>query len=68
VARDIPIGFLEDVYLFVKQFSSRIVEVEELLNNNRIWKNRLVGVGSVSYDQALQWGFSGVMLRSVGVN
>lgn len=56
VARDIPIGFLEDVYLFVKQFSSRIVEVEELLNNNRIWKNRLVGVGSVSYDQALQWG------------
>lgn len=36
VNRDIPIGFLQDVYLFVKQFYSRLVEIEELLSNNKI--------------------------------
>jgi len=36
VSLDIPIGLLDDIYLFCKQFSSRIDEIEELLTNNRI--------------------------------
>lgn len=67
VARDIPIGLLQDVYKFTKQFYSRLIEIEELLTNNKIWKQRLVNIGSVSVKQALDWGFSGVMLRSTGV-
>jgi NADH:ubiquinone oxidoreductase subunit D len=41
--------------------------VEELLNNNRIWKQRLVDVGIVSAQQAMDYGFSGVMLRGSGL-
>jgi NADH dehydrogenase (ubiquinone) Fe-S protein 2 len=36
IAMDIPIGFLEDVFKFCKQFGSRINEIEEILTNNRI--------------------------------
>jgi NADH dehydrogenase (ubiquinone) Fe-S protein 2 len=67
VALDLPIGFLEDVYKFIKQFGSRINEIEEMLTNNRIWKQRLVDIGVVSLADALQWGFSGVMLRGSGL-
>jgi NADH-quinone oxidoreductase subunit D len=52
---------------FVEQFFWRLVEVEELLNANRIWKQRLVDVGIVSSDDAMNLGFSGVMLRGSGI-
>lgn len=67
VSQDVPIGFLDDVYRFCVQFSARIDEIEELLTNNRIWKQRLVGIGIVTAFQAFNWGFSGVMLRGSGV-
>ena len=67
VAQDLPIGLCEDIYKFAHQFASRIDEMEEMLTNNRIWKQRLVDVGIVTSEQALDWGFSGVMLRGSGV-
>jgi NADH dehydrogenase (ubiquinone) Fe-S protein 2 len=67
VQYDIPVGLLNDIYLFSKQFSSRITEIEELLTNNRIWKQRLVQIGNVNYIQAIQLGFSGVMGRGSGL-
>jgi len=67
VSQDLPVGFCDDLFLFCKQFSSRIDEIEDLLTENRIWKNRLVDVGIVSYEDALSFGFSGVMLRGSGV-
>jgi NADH dehydrogenase I D subunit len=67
VNQDLPKGLLNDIYLFVNQFESRVSEIEELLTNNRIWKQRLVNVGIVNYKQALEYGFSGVMLRSCGI-
>lgn len=66
VNQDLPLGLLDDIFLFINQFESRISEIEELLTNNRIWKQRLVNVGIVTYKQALEYGFSGVMLRSCG--
>jgi NADH dehydrogenase (ubiquinone) Fe-S protein 2 len=63
---DVPRGFLNDVYNFIKEFSRRIDEMEELLTSNRIWKERLIDVGIVKSNEALQWGFSGVMLRGSG--
>jgi NADH dehydrogenase (ubiquinone) Fe-S protein 2 len=67
VSVDIPLGFLDDLYLFISQFSLRLDEIEEMLTSNRIWKERLVDVGIVSYKQAIDWGFSGVMLRGSGI-
>jgi NADH dehydrogenase (ubiquinone) Fe-S protein 2 len=68
VALDLPHGLLNDIYQFVGQFSARIDEMEELLTNNRIWKQRLVDVGVVTYKTASLWGFTGVMLRGSGVS
>jgi NADH dehydrogenase (ubiquinone) Fe-S protein 2 len=68
VAQDLPIGLCEDIFKFSQQFASRIDEMEEMLTNNRIWKQRLVEIGVVTADQALDWGFSGVMLRGSGVS
>jgi len=67
VATDLPIGLLDDIYLFVTQFSNRLIEIEELLTTNRIWKQRLVDVGVVNLSDAKAWGFSGVMLRGSGL-
>ena len=66
VNQDLPLGLLEDIFKFTLQFSSRIDEIEELLTENRIWKQRLVDVGVISYEQAIDWGLSGPLLRSTG--
>jgi len=67
VSQDLPLGLLNDIYTFISQFGSRIDEMEELLTNNRIWKQRLVDVGIVTKQQALDYGFSGVMVRGSGI-
>jgi NADH dehydrogenase (ubiquinone) Fe-S protein 2 len=67
VKEDFPLGLSEDIYMFTRQFSSRIDEIDELLTNSRIWKQRLVNIGTVKLADALNYGFSGVMLRGSGV-
>ena len=67
VSMDLPLGFLDDVYTFIRQFPTRLDEMEEMLTGNRIWKERLVDVGVVSAKSAIEWGFSGVMLRGSGI-
>lgn len=64
---DIPVGLISDLYLFIKQFDHKLIEIEEMLNENRIWKQRLVDVGVISAKDAENWGFSGVMLRGSGI-
>lgn len=68
VNTDLPLGLCEDIFLFAQQYASRIDEMEEMLTTNRIWKQRLVDIGVVSAEQAMNWGFSGVMLRGSGVH
>ena len=68
VNNDFPFGLINDIYLFIMQFKTKILEIEEMLTNNRIWKLRLVNIGTVSKNDALNWGFSGVMLRGSGIN
>lgn len=67
VAQDLPDGLLEDIEVFNNNYLKILADVETLLNNNRIWKQRLVGVGVVSQKQAMDWGFSGPMLRGSGI-
>ncbi len=58
------LDFLDD---FVARFPKLLDEYETLLTDNRIWKQRLVDVGIVSPERALQRGFSGPMLRGSGI-
>ena len=67
VSYDLPVGFLDDLYIFCSQFNIRLDEIEEMLTNNRIWKERLVDIGVVSAKEAVDWGFSGVMIRGSGL-
>ena len=67
ISQDLPFGLCEDLFRFAEQFASRIDELEEMLTNNRIWKQRLVDIGIVTAEQALDWGFSGVMVRGSGI-
>ena len=68
VALDLPLGLLDDIYLFISNFSKRLDEFEELLTENRIWKQRLVNIGVVSAKSAIDLGFTGVLLRGSGIN
>lgn len=67
VAWDLPLGFLDDLYDWMKKFPARLDEMDDVLTEGRIWKQRLQNVGHVSASDALNWGFSGVMLRGSGV-
>jgi NADH dehydrogenase I D subunit len=68
VNMDLPQGLISDIYLFINQFNLRLIEIEEMLTENRIWKQRLINIGIISFNNACEWGFSGVMLRGSGLN
>lgn len=66
VSQDMPLELIYEIYDFCKQYHGRIVEMEDLLTKNRIWADRLVNVGVVTAQAALENGFTGVMLRGSG--
>jgi len=68
VSQDLPKGMLSDIYTFCQQFGARLDEIEEMLTENRIWKQRLVDIGVVTGSEAIEYGFTGVMLRASGIN
>ncbi|PIO77102.1 NADH dehydrogenase subunit D [Teladorsagia circumcincta] len=67
VAWDLPIGLMDDIYDWAVKFPERIDELEDMLTENRIWKARTVDIGLVSAADALNWGFTGVMVRGSGI-
>lgn len=67
VAQDVPDGLLEDIRAFASQFPSKIDDMESVLTDNRIFKQRMVDIGVVSKQDALNLGFSGPMLRASGI-
>lgn len=67
LSADVPQGLLHSIYDFSKQFPHRLDEIEELLTDSRAWKQRLINVGVVEYNHAINWAFSGPMLRGSGV-
>ena len=60
-------SLLDFLEAFTERFPHRIDEYETLLTENRIWKQRTVGIGVVSPECAIELGFSGAMLRGSGV-
>lgn len=68
VGRDLPVGFTDKVRAWNANFEANVMPVlEGLLDDNRIWKQRTVGIGVVTPEQAQEWGFSGPMLRASGI-
>ena len=60
-------SLLDFLDAFTDDFPRRVDEYETLLTDNRIWKQRTVGIGVVPVDMALAWGFTGPMLRGSGL-
>ncbi|HHF7345752.1 TPA: NADH-quinone oxidoreductase subunit D [Legionella feeleii] len=60
-------SLLDFLWAFTERFPKCVDEYETLLTDNRIWKQRTVDIGVVSPEEALQWGFTGPMLRGSGV-
>jgi NADH-quinone oxidoreductase subunit D len=67
VSLDMPAGLADDIWKWSEQFPKCIDDLEELLTENRIFKQRTVDVGVINAEQALDWGFSGPNLRASGV-
>ena len=67
VHQDLPAGMLDDIWAWTEQFPRVVDDIEELLTDNRIFKQRLVDIGVVKAEDAIAWGFTGPMLRASGV-
>ncbi|XP_065176511.1 NADH-ubiquinone oxidoreductase 49 kDa subunit-like [Sycon ciliatum] len=67
VSQDIPIGILDDIHFFLSKFGERLDEMETMLSGNRIWQQRLMNIGVISAEDALNMGMSGVLLRGSGI-
>ncbi len=67
VHQDLPAGLLEDIWHWNEAFPKVIDDIEGLLTENRIFKQRTVDIGAISAQEALDWGFTGPMLRASGV-
>ena len=66
VHQDVPQKLLDDIYIFCEEFPQVLDDIETLLTENRIFKQRNVDIGVITREDALAWGMSGVMLRSTG--
>jgi NADH-quinone oxidoreductase subunit D len=67
VHQDVPQKLLDDIYEHSKTFHNFIDDFTTLVVDNRIFRQRNVGIGPVSQEDALNWGFSGPMLRATGI-
>ncbi|MFN0044450.1 MAG: NADH-quinone oxidoreductase subunit D [Alphaproteobacteria bacterium] len=67
VAQDMPAGLAGDILAFCDRAPKVIDDLEKLLTENRIFRQRTVDIGKVSAAEAMDWGFSGPMLRGSGV-
>jgi NADH-quinone oxidoreductase subunit D len=68
LAADLPDGFVAKAMEFVREFPEKWKDYDTLLTKNEIWKQRTVGVGVMTADEALDWGWSGPMARGSGVD
>ena len=67
VHQDLPQDLLDDIMSWTMEFPSVLEDIDGLLTENRIFKQRNVDIAVVSEQEALDWGFSGVMVRGSGM-
>ena len=68
VHRDLPDGLIDDISMFCKRFPKNIDDLERLIEKNRIFRQRSVGIGKINIKDALDWGFTGPCIRASGLN
>ena len=67
VAADLPYGWVDKCRDFCDYLKPRLEEYERVVTNNPIFRHRVEGVGTISRNEAMNWGLSGPMLRATGV-
>ena len=67
VHQDLPDALLDDIEEWAMHFPNVLDDIETLLTENRIFKQRNVDIGVIDVDTALEWGYSGPMVRSAGI-
>ena len=68
VHQDLPPDLIDDIGNWAREFPQALDDIELLLTENRIFKQRNVDIGIVSAENALAWGFSGVLVRGSGIS
>jgi NADH-quinone oxidoreductase subunit D len=68
VSKDLPAGWTDELLLTLEQIDGVIVEVEGLLNNNKIFRDRVAGIGKMTREDAIRWGQTGPIARACGVD
>ena len=68
VHRDLPVQLLDDIASWCKTFPKVLDDIDQLLTDNRIFKQRNVDIGIISEKDILDFGFSGVMVRGSGLS
>ncbi|MGH6814691.1 MAG: NADH-quinone oxidoreductase subunit D [Hyphomicrobiaceae bacterium] len=66
VHQDLPPQLIDDIYKFCETHPKVLADIDELLTENRIFKQRNVDIGVVGLEDCFKWGFSGVMVRGSG--
>ena len=67
MAQEPPTGWFKDVITFCEEMKKGVDELETLLSKNRIWVDRTQGVGALTVEEAIQWGYTGPCLRATGM-
>jgi NADH-quinone oxidoreductase subunit D len=67
VHQDLTEALIDDIGAWAKAFARPLADIDKLITGNRIFKQRNVDIGVVSKQEAIDWGFSGVMVRGSGV-
>jgi NADH-quinone oxidoreductase subunit C/D len=67
MAQDAPEGWFDDVLETCKKISEGVDQLDGLLTGNKIWQQRTQGVGKISAEDAIAWGYTGPCLRAAGV-
>ena len=68
MAQEPPRNWFKDVLAFCQEMKKGVDELELLLSENRIWMDRTQGIGALSMEEAIQWGYTGPCLRATGMN
>lgn len=58
---------LVDILFFIKNCYTTLNEMHNILTHNKIWKQRLINIGVITYDDSVNWGLTGVLARSTGL-
>ena len=67
VSQDLPPGLADDIKAFCESFPKVLADIDRLLTDNRIFRQRTVDIGKISASDAMDWGFSGPCIRGSGV-